>query len=164
MIKIIIKDLDGGMLSKPVDIDWLLFGADDLEFENGDTLPLNDFKFFRKEYEIMLHSEQEVKECDATMPNSSNEDGKQKADQIKIDILLKHGVLNKQPEIGENIYSINQWLQELLDSMEEYKNKGADIEGLREKFYDDLTLDDDCMKTDNPETIFNWFKTNIGWE
>ena len=66
MIKIIIKDLDGGMLSKPVDIDWLLFGADDLEFENGDTLPLNDFKFFRKEYEIMLHSEQEVKECDAT--------------------------------------------------------------------------------------------------
>lgn len=52
MIKIIIKDLDNGTQSKSVDIDWLLFGEEDLEFENGETLPLNDFKFFRKEYEI----------------------------------------------------------------------------------------------------------------
>lgn len=52
MMQIIIKDLDTGVSSKPVEIDWLLFGEEDLEFENGETLPLNDFKFFRREYEI----------------------------------------------------------------------------------------------------------------
>jgi hypothetical protein len=73
MIKIIIKDLDSGAKSKPVDIDWLLFGEEDLEFDNGDTLPLNDFKFFRREYEICPIELQEVKECDTSKADSSNQ-------------------------------------------------------------------------------------------
>ena len=53
MIQIQITDLETGSKAKPVDIDWLLTGEPyDLEFENGDSLPLSDFREYRKEYRI----------------------------------------------------------------------------------------------------------------
>ena len=38
--------------SKPFTILWLISGDEDLEFENGETLPLKDFLFFKNDYNI----------------------------------------------------------------------------------------------------------------
>jgi hypothetical protein len=52
-MKWIIKDLQTGEESKPVGIDWFLFGDEDLEFPNDSTLPLSDFKEFYRDFEVI---------------------------------------------------------------------------------------------------------------
>jgi hypothetical protein len=49
-IKLKIWDKDQKIMSKPFGLEWLLANGDDLEFENGTSLPLNDFLFFKEEY------------------------------------------------------------------------------------------------------------------
>ena len=49
----IIKDKETNTKSLPVKLEWFIFGAEDLKFENGESLPLSDFKYWYKDYEII---------------------------------------------------------------------------------------------------------------
>jgi hypothetical protein len=48
----VIVDKATGAKSAPVSLEWFYTGEKDLQFENGDTLPLKDFIFFKEEYII----------------------------------------------------------------------------------------------------------------
>lgn len=55
-VYIIIKDAKTGQKSKPVIIDEIIFSQDEVEFEfnDGTTLPYNDFLFFQEEYQVII--------------------------------------------------------------------------------------------------------------
>ena len=55
-VYIIIKDAKTGQKSKPVIIDEIIFSQDEVEFEfnDGTTIPYNDFLFFQEEYQVII--------------------------------------------------------------------------------------------------------------
>lgn len=53
-LKLKIWDKEQKVMSKPFGLDWMMHNGDDLEFENGDTLPFNDFIFFKDDYEFIV--------------------------------------------------------------------------------------------------------------
>lgn len=53
-MRFIIIDKKTKAKSKPVGIEWFLFGEDDLEFDDDSSLPLSDFKFYYSDFEIKI--------------------------------------------------------------------------------------------------------------
>jgi hypothetical protein len=52
-MEFIIINKESKAKSQPVDIEWFLFGNEDLEFDDDTSLPLSDFKFYRQDFQIL---------------------------------------------------------------------------------------------------------------
>lgn len=99
----ILVDKETGVKSKPFDINWLITGDGDLEFENDESLPLKDYLFFKDDYTI-----EPVAPAQPSVIWERREDGSEKKTKL-------YAVSVSQHEPSRIVFDDSKVIAEFLD-------------------------------------------------